>query len=306
MTDTVLRVRPASISYQQGVLLVLLAGACWSIMGLGIRLMQEATIWQILFYRSVALAPFLFIVISIRSGGHPIKAIRSAGMSAASGGLALVGAFAGGIAALQLTSVANAMFLFAAAPFFAALLGWVLLGERVRRATWIAMAVGITGIGIMVFEAAASGSWLGDAMALLAGFGFAVFTIALRSNKNQDMLPAVFLSGVFALIVGGLMCTFLGTGLSVPLNDIAISLGLGVFQIGLGLSIYTVGSKVVPAAELTFLSMTEVVLGPAWVWLFLGETASLQTLAGGAILLTAIGGNAAAGLRRKPAPTGLR
>ena len=77
---------------------------------------------------------------------------------------------------------------------------------------------------------------------------------------------------------------------------------MGVFQVGAGLAIYTIGSKVVPAAELALLSMTEVLLGPFWVWLFLGETASVYTLIGGVILLLAIAGNALTSIRRKPVP----
>jgi drug/metabolite transporter (DMT)-like permease len=77
---------------------------------------------------------------------------------------------------------------------------------------------------------------------------------------------------------------------------------LGVFQVGAGLTIYTLGSKAVPAAELALLSMTEVLLGPLWVWIVFGETAGALTLAGGAILMTAIAGNAASGLKRKPTP----
>ena len=77
---------------------------------------------------------------------------------------------------------------------------------------------------------------------------------------------------------------------------------MGVFQVDAGLAIYTIGSKVVPAAELALLSMTEVLLGPFWVWLFLGETASVYTLIGGVILLLAIAGNALTSIRRKPVP----
>ncbi|NNE22665.1 MAG: DMT family transporter [Rhizobiales bacterium] len=289
-------------SYRVGVILVLLAGACWSSMGIGIRLMLEAQVWQILFYRSLALAPFLFIVIAFRSGGKPVSVIRSAGLPGVIGGFALVTAFAGGIASIQLTTVANAMFLFAAAPFMAAVLGWLVLGESVRTATWAAMAVAIIGIVIMVRGDIVIGDWLGSALALLAGFGFAVFTIALRFGRSQDMMPAIFLSGVFAVVIAGVANMLAGQSLAVPVNDIAIAMGLGVFQLGAGLTIFTIGSKVVPAAELALLAMTEVLLGPIWVWLFLGETASFSTLAGGSILLLAIAGNAVSGLRRKPGP----
>ena len=77
-------------------------------------------------------------------------------------------------------------------------------------------------------------------------------------------------------------------------------MALGVFQVGAGLILYTLGSKAVPSAELALLSMTEVIFGPFWVWLFLGETTGGYTLLGGIILLIAIASNALLGLRRKP------
>ena len=211
-------------------------------------------------------------------------------------------AFAGGIYAIQTTTVANAMFLFASAPFFAAILGWIILRESVRRATWIATAIGTVGIAIMVIDGISVGHVIGNISALLSALGFAIFTIALRWGKLGDMLPAVFLAGIFAIIVSGILCVLNNYEFLLSTNDALIALSMGVFQVGAGLAIYTIGSKVVPAAELALLSMTEVLLGPFWVWLFLGETASVYTLIGGVILLLAITGNALTGIRRKPVP----
>ena len=290
------------ISYLVGVVLVLMSGVFWSSMGLGIRLIEQANVWQILFYRSIALACFLFCIITLRSGFRPLAAIRSAGIAGAIGGVGLVFAFSGGIYAIQTTTVANAMFLFAAAPFLAAVAGWVILREQVRHATWVAMLFAIIGIAIMVINGFAAGKLVGNLSALLSATGFAVFTVALRWGKLEDMLPAVFLAGVFAIITGALVCEFNGYGFALPRNDIAISVSMGVFQVGMGLVIYTIGSRVVPAAELALLSMTEVLLGPLWVWIFIGETVSFYTLLGGTVLMLAIAGNALSGLRRKPVP----
>jgi len=290
------------ISYLVGVVLVLMSGVFWSSMGLGIRMIEQANVWQILFYRSIALACFLFCIITLRSGFRPLAAIRSAGIAGAIGGVGLVFAFSGGIYAIQTTTVANAMFLFAAAPFLAAVAGWVILREQVRHATWVAMLFAIIGIAIMVINGFAAGKLVGNLSALLSATGFAVFTVALRWGKLEDMLPAVFLAGIFAIITGALVCEFNGYGFALPRNDIVISLSMGVFQVGMGLVIYTIGSRVVPAAELTLLSMTEVLLGPLWVWIFIDETVSFYTLLGGAVLLLAIAGNALSGLRRKPIP----
>jgi drug/metabolite transporter (DMT)-like permease len=303
MSDSIAaEIEAPGLSYVNGVILVLLAGVFWSSMGIGIRLIEEANVWQILLYRSSALAAFLFVIISFRSGNKPIRAIRKAGIAGAIGGVGLVVAFAGGIYALQTTSVANAMFLFAAAPFLAAFLGWVILRENVRKATWIAMLVAMVGIAIMVLNGMSAGRLVGNLSAILSAAGFAMFTIALRWGKLEDMMPAVFLAGIFALVTSALVCWFEGFSFTIPANDIAVALALGVFQVGLGLTIFTIGSKVVPAAELALLSMTEVLLGPFWVWLFLGETADFYTLAGGAVLMMAIAGNALSGLRRKPVP----
>ena len=293
---------PVSLSYFNGVLLVLLAGVFWSTMGLGIRQIEYANVWQILLYRSISLAVFLFILISLRSGFRPFTTIRRVGMAGIIGGFGLVFAFAGGIYAIQTTTVANAMFLFASAPFFAAILGWIILRESVRRSTWIATAVAIIGIGIMVIDGISAGHIIGNSAALLSALGFAVFTIALRWGKLEDMLPAVFLAGVFAAMVSLIVCFSRGYALTLSANDAGIAIALGVFQVGMGLAIYTIGSKVGPAAELALLSMTEVLLGPFWVWLFLGEMAGAYTLTGGLILLLAIAGNALTGLRRKPVP----
>ena len=285
------------INYRSGVLLVLAAGICWSSMGLGIRHIEVANVWQILFFRSLALTPLLLLVLTLRARGNPFPIIQRAGLAGVVGGISLVFAFSGGILAIQTTSVANAMFLFAAAPIFAAVLGWLVLKEHVRNATWISMMAALVGIVIMVWEGISIGRIIGNVAALISALGFAVFTISLRWKKLEDMLPTVFLAGLFAIIIAGALCQIKGYGLDVPKRDILIALALGVFQVGAGLILYTLGSKTVPSAELALLSMTEVVFGPFWVWLFLGETAGGYTLLGGMILLIAIASNALSSLR---------
>ena len=194
MTDTTSAVAPA-LSYRHGLFCVIAAGTLWSTVGLGIRLIEDAEVWQILLYRSFSLTPFLFLVLWVRSSGRPIVQVRRAGIPAVIGGLSLVAAYAGGIIALQSTTVANAMLLFASAPFFAAGLGWLVLGESVRRATGVAIIFAVLGIAIMVSDDFSPGALAGNLAALASAFGFAVFTVALRWGKTEDMMPAVFLSG---------------------------------------------------------------------------------------------------------------
>jgi len=289
-------------AHRLGLVFVFAAGVLWSTVGLGIRLIEDASVWQILLYRSLSLSAFLYVVIRLRTGAGPFVQIRRIGVPAAVAGLALVAAYAGGIYAIQTTSVANAMLLFATSPFMAAALGLIVLREPVRMATWIAIAVAIGGIAIMVADKSSGGALRGTLAALGAALGFAVFTVALRWGRSGEMLPAVFLSGLFAVAITTAICVALGLPLILSPRDGGIALGMGVFQVGAGLILYTLGSRSLPAAELTLLSLAEVLLAPLWVWLFLGETASVYTLVGGTVLLAAIAGNAISGARRKPPP----
>jgi len=282
------------------VLLVFAAGVLWSTVGLGIRLIEDAVVWQILLYRSISMSLFLYVVIRLRSGESPFTQIRRIGFPAVIAGLALVAAYSGGIYAIQNTSVANAMPLFATAPFMAAVLGWMVLREPVRAATWIAIAVALGGIAIMVADKSGSVALQGSLAALGSALGFAVFTVALRWGRAGEMLPSVFLSGLFAFVITFGVCQFMGLSVVLSIHDGSIAMGMGVFQVGAGLILYTLGSRSLPAAELALLSLAEVLLGPLWVWLFLSETASMNTLIGGVVLLAAIAGNALSGKRRVP------
>ena len=294
------RPTPVTQAQRHGVLLVFAAGVLWSTVGLGIRMIEDAVVWQILLYRSISLTLFLYVVLRLRSGENPFAQVRRTGLPAVVAALSLVAAYSGGIYAIQATSVANAMLLFATAPFMAAVLGWIVLREPVRGATWIAITIAIAGIAIMVADKSGSVALRGSLAALGSALGFAVFTVALRWGKSGEMLPSVFLSGIFAIAITLGICLSLDLPVLLSARDSAIAMSMGVFQVGAGLILYTLGSRSLPAAELALLSLAEVLLGPLWVWLFLGETATANTLVGGAILLTAIVGNALSGKRRKP------
>jgi len=202
------------------------------------------------------------------------------------------------------TTVANTLFLLSSSPFMTALLGRIILLERVHRTTLVAMFAALIGITIMVWEGAATGGLFGNLTALGAALGFAGFTVALRRGRTVEMLPAACLGGLFGTLFTGLMAIPVGFGLVIPENDLLLALIYGVMMSS-GLIVYTKGSRHVPAAEMVLLSLSEVVLGPTWVWLGIGEVPSGMTLLGGAIVLTAIVGQALIGMWRQPQPIGM-
>lgn len=284
--------------YGTGMLLVVLAGILWSTQGLIFRQIDEAGTWATLFWRSVGMVPVLLAFLVWRAGGSPVALIRKVGMAGVIGGCGLVGAFAGAIYSIQATTIANAVFLFAASPFLTAILGWIFLRERVRPETWGAMAVGMTGVFLMVREGLAIGAMDGNIAALVSALGFAVFTVSLRWKGVADTLPSVLLGGLFSLVAGAVVAGQLGQTLAVPVADAAWAMGMGAVTLTGGMILYTLGSRVVPAAELALLSNIEVVLAPVLVWLFLNETASAGTFVGGAVLVAAVTVNGILGARR--------
>jgi drug/metabolite transporter (DMT)-like permease len=185
--------------------------------------------------------------------------------------------------ALNYTTVANVLFLQAASPMAAALLGWIVLSERISRRTWIAMVMAAVGVAAMVagsFHAGAAAVVLPIVMTL----SFAIVIVIARSRQEVSMLPATCASQVLVLVVVAPFATFS----SATASDWRTFFLLGVFQMGLGLALLTVGARLLPPAEVALLSLLEVVLGPLWVWLGYGEKPSTATLLGGVVVMAAI------------------
>lgn len=290
----------ADHGYLRGRGLVLLAGVCMSIGGPLIRLIEHATEWQFLVYRALGLVATLLLVLAARRGVR--AAFRRAGWNGIAAGLCLATAFVGFVFSITHTTVANTLFLLSASPFLAAVLSRLLLGETVSRATWRAMLGAAAGVALMVWEGVSGGALFGNLTGLGAALGFAGFSVALRRGRTVDMLPAVCVAGAASALVSAAAALLLGTGLAVPAWDLGLSLTYGVVGVGAGLWLYTLGSRHLPAAELTLLSLTEVVLGPVWVWLGFGEVPSPLTLLGGVVLLGALAGQALSGVVRRPRP----
>lgn len=289
------------MTYGKGVALVLGAGVLWSSIGLVVRQIDEAGAASVMFWRSAGLMPVLWAFLHWRTGGRVLQGLRSVGMPGFIGALGLVAAYAGAIYALQATTVANAVFLYSAAPFFAALLGWAALGEKVSATTWAAMGLAGLGIFVMIGGGIEGGRMDGNIAALTSAAGFAVFSVSLRWGHVEDSLPTVLLGGLLSMVAAFGMAQMLGQTIATTGHDMAISMGLGAVVLTGGMALYTFGSKALPTAELTLMSSIENILAPIWVWLFLGETASQATLMGGTMVLIAVMGNAVMGARRQVA-----
>lgn len=284
---------PRDRLYTRGVLLVLLAGIFWSIAGILLRNLEAATSWQVVFYRSGTFAIVLTVVLVARYRGRVGVAVRRIGAIGVLGGLAIGMGYTAIVLSILHTTVANAMFIYASSPFFAALLGWMVLRERVPALTWAVIAAALSGVGVMVAEGLSGDGLVGILWALAMSLAFATFIIVLRVKRDLDMLPMVCLGGIASALAGAL----LADDLAISYHDLAICVFLGTVQIGCGMIAFTIGARHVPAAELGLLAMTETIFAPVWVWLGVGEVPSGLTLLGGGIVLGAIVAQAFWGIR---------
>jgi drug/metabolite transporter (DMT)-like permease len=266
---------------RRGRLYVALAAIAWSTAGLFQRELTVNLGTQLAGRALFAMLGIgVFIVATER--GRTLAAFRAIGRP----GLAIAalmavssGAF---IAALNYTSVANVLFLQGLAPVLAAVFGMA-VGERVERRTWIAMAVAVSGVAVMV-GGPSRPSALGFALSLLMSVSFAGVIVITRHQRQVSMAPATWLSQALVFVFAAPFASASEVG---P-KDLALLAGLGVTQIGLGLIFLTIGARLIPAAEVALITLLEIVLGPLWVWIALGEQPSATTLAGGAIVLAAV------------------
>ncbi|MEO0369046.1 MAG: DMT family transporter [Pseudomonadota bacterium] len=271
-------------SYLISVMMVLLGGTLLSVLGIGIRLIESASSLQIMFYRSVTQALFLALMAAIFNAKAPTKPFTTLGKRGylASFCLGLASLFM--ISSIVSTSVANAVFIVSLAPLCCALLGRFFLDEQVTPTTWLAMSIALFGIFLVVKTGLNTGGKLGMAFAFCMMLLYSISLILIRSQQQADMFALCSLSGV-VLAVGIFPWI---DDFSISANDLMICVLLGIFQIGLGLVLITKAAERLPAAQVSILALTEVVLSPVWVWIFVGEETALLTIIGGAIVLAGV------------------
>ncbi len=288
---------PRAAGYAAGVAMVMLAGVCLSSGGLLVRLMEAADGWQILFYRSVSFVATLLAFIALRYRGRIVAPFRDIGWPGVIVALTLGAGFSCYLFGIVLTTVANVSFIVSSGPFFAALLAWIVLGERVRPATLLAIAAAMGGIGLMFADGIAGGHLLGNLVALMAPLTFAIMVVTIRRARTRDLLPATCLAGVVAAVIALPMVE----SFRISGHDLLLALLLGSGQLGLGFLLITLGARHVPAAEVALLALTETILAPTWVWIFVDEVPTPMALTGGVIVLTAVFGQGLMGLFRERA-----
>ncbi|MDX6723154.1 MAG: hypothetical protein QOD44_3346 [Solirubrobacteraceae bacterium] len=268
---------------RRGRAYVALAAVAWSSAGVLQRGLDAGAATQVA-GRAVFAAIAILAYIAVVERGRVLEACRSVGLAGLGFAVAMAAASGAFIVALNHTTVAHVLFIQASAPVLAALLARVALGEPVSRRSAAAMAVALAGVGIMVAAGGGGGRLIGDGLAFVMALAFAVAIVITRHRRDVSMAPATFFA---QLILLAAFLPFARLG-DIGGGDLPELVFLGAGQIGLGLVLLTIGAPLIPAAQVALISLLEVVLGPLWVWLALGERPSGATVAGGAVVVVAV------------------
>ena len=264
---------------------VLFAGLIWSFGPLVVRYMEEPHLvpWQYIFGRGLTIFIVLNLYLFFEEGKNFYKNYYKIGYSGVIGGTGLGIAMISFIYSITNTSAAVTLLCLAAMPFFTALLGFLFLRERISLNVWIAIVIATVGIVIIALGNTAKASVLGLVFGITSSIGFSVFSVSLRWRKETPKFTTVAFAGFFCFTLATI---FILSGnqpfFSTSYNGTLFSLH-GVL-VCMGLILYSIGSKAIPAAELTLLSLTEVIGGIFWVWLpwfGINEIPSTNTIIGG-------------------------
>ncbi|PDH19730.1 MAG: transporter [Pelagibacterales bacterium MED-G42] len=267
-----------------GPLLIFLGALSLSFGGLIVKSFEGATLWQILFWRSIffSLTVLTFLILTYKK--DTFKAFYESGLPGLIGGIVLSFGFCGYVFAMYNTTVANTNFIISLQILFLAIFGYFFLKEKISAVTLASIILAMSGVFLMVGNSLTPGELSGNLAAFSMPITFAVLIIIVRKFPNVDMVPAQLVAGVCSCIIGYL----LSTKIMISSHDIFLGFLAGFFQVGFGFIFITIGARTTPSAMVGIIMLSESVLGPLWAFLFVSERPSMFGLIGGAIILFAV------------------
>lgn len=267
-----------------GPFLVFLGACALSFGGLIVKSFEGATLWQILFWRSVFFSIVVLFFLIINHKKNFFSSIYKIGLPGFFGGIILSCGYAGYVFAMYNTTVANANFIIQTQTIFLAIFGYIFLREKISKLTLASIFLAFAGIFLMLGSSLTAGQMLGNIAAFVMPISFAVLILTVRKYPSVDMIPLQLIAGIGAVIIGYLF----SSKIIISSHDIFLGFIAGFFQLGLGFIFITIGAKTTPSALVGIIMLIEAVLGPFWAWLFINETPPLVVLVGGTIVLSAV------------------
>ena len=267
-----------------GPILVFFGAFSLSFGGLIVKSFEGATLWQILFWRSLFFIIIISIFLTSTYKKNIFVAFKKSGFAGVLGGIILSSGFCGYVFAMYNTTVANTNFIIQTQTIFLAIFGYFFLKEKISKVTLISIILAISGIILMVGPSLTTGEMSGNIAAFIMPISFAILILIIRKYPNVDMVPLQLISGIIAMIIGYLVAG----KINISVHDIFLGFLAGFFQLGFGFIFITIGARTTPSAMVGIIMLTEAVLGPLWAWLFVNENPPFIVLVGGSVVIFAV------------------
>jgi drug/metabolite transporter (DMT)-like permease len=267
---------------RDGVALVTIGTLAWSASGLFVRLLTLDP-WAITAGRTGIGAVVL--------GGYLLWRSPRALFRLGAGGIRVAFYSAAAVIlwvpALEYSTVANVLTIYASLPFIVAAIAWAWLGERPAAHTLGASAVATAGLLVMLGGPGSVGLRLGDVLAFAGTLVTALMTVEARRSTPAVMLPATLLANVLAAL---LTLPFAGALWGVDAQGWGILVVLALCGASVGLMMYLIGAALIPAALTALISTLSVPAGALFAWMGVGELPTAGQALGAAIVLVGVTG----------------
>ena len=237
------------------------------------------------FWRGLTAGSVVLIAVLVIWGMDGFRAVYRAGWPAMLYTVLLATTAPAFVLAVENTSVANVVFIFACMPIFAAIFSRVFLGEAIQRRMVLTMVAVLIGLGVIAYgsTSTAIASWKGDIWALYVTIAFSAALTAVRRVKEVSMVPAIPIAYIGAAIGVGLFTS----PFEAFVPQWHLFLGHGAF-IGAASCLLALGPRFISSTEVALLVLLESVLAPILVWMVIGEHPGQWALAGGVIVIGAL------------------
>ena len=267
-----------------GYILILMGAFFLSWGGLLIREIDNANIWQILFWRAFFFSLTLIFFLFFRYKKKALNIVKKSGYPGIAYGFAMSLGFVAYIIAMTETTVANVLFIISSQTIWLAIFGYLFLKEKISLKTLFSIILAMSGITVMIGGSLDTGSLKGNLVALYIPINFAFLILLIRKFPQIDFVPSLLIAGFLSMVYGLAM----SETIAVSLYDLLIVFLLGSFQHAFGFICITIGARSTPAVIVGLLMLTEALFGPFWVWLFINEIPPISVFLGGGIIIIAV------------------
>jgi len=185
----------------------------------------------------------------------------------------------------KLTTAGNAILLQYTAPVYVALFGYMFLGEKSTFIDWVTILILLVGLTLFFLDDLSFDGYLGNAIAILSGMSFAALTITLRKQKDNNPSDSILLGNILTLMIG---LPVIVSETSFNLHSIILVLVLGIIQLGVPYIFYTTAIKHVTALDAIIFPVIEPILNPILVFFILGEALGPWAFLGGSLVLGSV------------------